>query len=151
MRLTSNIDLALLEGPRQVDFNAIKRHTLRLVHCDSVASGKWDLRPRELAIWLFVPKHVYRTVRKDGSGDAIREAHHRPRLPPICRCEGFDLLLTIRSMITTQTPIFAYLRWRSWQGFFVKLLKLDNCSLSSIHKAGGGLEISLQDHTLGLF
>jgi hypothetical protein len=54
-------------------------------------------------------------------------------------------------MITTQLSIFAFLRWCSWQGFFGKLLELDDCSLSSIYEARVGLEIGLQDNTLVLF
>ena len=53
-------------------------------------------------------------------------------------------------MIATQLSVFTFL-WCPRQRFFVKLLELDNHSLGSVHEAGGGLKIGLQDNTLVLF
>jgi len=162
--LTSNIDLTGLKGSGKVNGNAIERHTLRcvspstvaiepitnlgLVHSDSIAGCKRDLRPGQLAPRLFIPKHVHRTFREDGSDNAIREENHRPWLTSIRIRKVLDLFLTICGMVATQLSNLALCLRCFRQRLLVEVLEFDDLALGSVYESGTGFEVGLQYHAL---
>lgn len=162
--LTSNIDLTRLKGSGKVNSDAIERHTLqyvspstvaikpitnlRLVHSNSIAGCKRDLRPGQLAPRLFISEHVHRTVREDGSDNAICEENHRPRLTSIRIRKVLDLFLTICGMVATQLSNIALCIRCFRQRLLVEVLEFDDPALGSVHESGTGFEIGLQYHAL---
>ena len=84
---------------------------LRLVHGNSIARSKWNLRPRELAPRLFIPKHVHRAIRENRSDNTVGKANDGPRLVSVRVCKCLDLLLTICGMVATQVSVCTFLLW----------------------------------------
>lgn len=62
---------------------------------------------------------------------------------PICSCEGLDLSFAIAGVIAAQVSTFFFVGWRLRKVIFVVLLELDNCTLSTVYKARGRVNVRL--------